>query len=81
LNFRMADDQKMILAYERVMSDEEIIVVFNRSDSVRKVSVPVKFDGDFIDVLSDIKRSFKSRNREIILRLEPITGIVLKRKI
>jgi glycosidase len=81
LTFNIADDQKMILAYKRVMSNEEIVVVFNRSDSIRSVSVPVESDGDFEDMLSDINRSYKSQNKIVRVRLEPITGIVLKRKL
>ncbi len=35
LSFTIADDRKMILAYDRTMGNDEIAVIFNRSDSLR----------------------------------------------
>jgi glycosidase len=81
LSFIVADDKNMILAYERLRENEDIIAVFNRSDSIKTIILPVKTDGDFESILPGDKNSFKSRNKEIRLSLEPITGIVLKRKL
>jgi len=80
LTFSVADDQKMVLAYDRKLSNEEIIVVFNRSFNPQTAKVPVKNDGDFKDLLSGDNRSYKSINKEIDINLEPLTAFVLKKK-
>ncbi len=81
LSFTIADDRKMILAYDRTMGNDEIAVIFNRSDSLRSVDVPVKADGEFENILSPESVSYKSINKKIRIQLDPITGIVLKRKV
>jgi len=81
LNFSVADDQKMVLAYERTMGNDAIVVVFNRSDSTRIVNVPVKTDGEYEDIISDTKGLIKSMSKAISVTLKPITGIVLKKKL
>ena len=81
LKFCVADDKNMILAYERLMGDEEIIVVFNRSDSLRTVTVPVRSDGEFEDLLSCKSRSFKSTDNIIVFSLSSLSGIVLRKKV
>ncbi|MFA5817709.1 MAG: glycoside hydrolase family 13 protein [Bacteroidales bacterium] len=80
LSFSVADDQKMILAYNRRIGNEEIIVVFNRSDYPQSVMVPVKNNEDFEDILSGGTKSFKSIDNGIEISLEPLTAVVLKKK-
>jgi glycosidase len=81
LSFTITDDRNMILAYDRVMGNEEIAVIFNRSDSMKYVDVPVRTEGEFEDLLSDKSVSYKSRDKKVGLRLGPVSGIVLKKKI
>jgi cyclomaltodextrinase len=80
LSFSVADDKNMVLAYDRVLGDEEIAVVFNRSDSLRMVNVPVRTDGEFEDILSGERVSFISAGKKIRISLNPLSGIVLKKK-
>jgi glycosidase len=80
LNFTVADDQKMILAYNRRMGNDEIIVVFNRSVNQQTVKVPAKNDSEYNEILSAVTRSFKSTDNVIELNLQPLTAVVLKRK-
>jgi cyclomaltodextrinase / maltogenic alpha-amylase / neopullulanase len=79
VSFTVADDQKMILAYERTNSDEEIIVVINRSGSLRKITVPVRTGGVFQDLLSEKDTLVSGRGSKIELSLKPLTAVVLKR--
>jgi cyclomaltodextrinase / maltogenic alpha-amylase / neopullulanase len=81
LSFTIADDKNMILAYDRVMDNEEIAVIFNRSDSLKYVNVPVRTEGEFEDMLSDKSVLYKSRDKKVEVTLEPVSGIVLKKKI
>jgi glycosidase len=81
LRFSIADDQQMILAYDRVMNNEEIVVVFNRSDSLRIVNIPVRTDGEFEDILSGKRATFKSAGKKIEISLTPLSGFVLKKKV
>jgi len=81
LKFSLADDKKMVLAYERTMGNDAIVVAFNRSDSTMLVTVPVKKDGEYEDLLSGRKELLRSINKEISVTLKPVSGIVLKKKL
>jgi hypothetical protein len=80
LRFTRADDRDMVLSYSRLMGNIEIDVVFNRSDSVRVVNMPVVNDGDFEDLLSPASEIFRSNGRKIEISLQPLTGLVLRRQ-
>jgi cyclomaltodextrinase len=80
LSFPVADDEKMLLAYSRKRGNEEIVVVFNRSDNPQTVKVTVKSSGDFEDILSPGNIPFKSIDNIIDINLEPLTAIVLKKR-
>jgi glycosidase len=81
LTFSVADDKNMILAYSRTMGKEEIDVVFNRSDSLKVVKVPVETDGEFEDILSPENISFQSTDKAVRIRLEPLSAKILKKKL
>jgi len=81
LVFTLTDDNNMILAYDRKMGSEEIAVVFNRSDSHKNVNIPVRSDGEFEDILSGKSNSYNSSNNQVGISLQPLSGIVLKKKI
>jgi glycosidase len=78
--FSAADDKKMLLAYSRMIGNEEIVVAFNRSDSLRHIDVPVRTEGEFEDILYGNKMAFKSSDKKIGISLNPLSAIVLKRK-
>jgi cyclomaltodextrinase / maltogenic alpha-amylase / neopullulanase len=80
LNFSVADDKKMVLAYNRSSEDEEIVVVFNRSDSTQNVKVPVRNSGNYMDILTGSRKFFKVSKGMIEISLEPLTAAVLKRE-
>jgi cyclomaltodextrinase len=80
LAFTVADDKKMLLAYSRAQGNNEIIVVFNRSDIQQVIDLPVKAEGVFDVLLSGSTETFKSANKVVRIKLAPITAIVLKRK-
>jgi glycosidase len=71
----------MLLAYDRFQGNEEIIVVFNRSDSKQTIQVPVRGDGTFEDLLSEKHSSILSEGKQIALNLNPVSGIVLRKKL
>ena len=77
LNFTLADDLNMTLAYSRIKGDEEIDVAFNRSDTNKIINLPVAPGGNFEDLLSGT--SYVSKGRSIQLTMSPLTGIILKR--
>jgi len=80
LEFTLADDQKMVLAYRRTMGNDEIEVVFNRSDSQRIVTIPVAYDGKYEDLLSPGNISYESADKKIEISLEPLSGMILKKE-
>ena len=80
LNFTVADDKNMILAYERTLGNEEVEAIFNRSENEVRINVPVKGDGEFQNILSSKNEIYKSAGKMITLSLMPVSGIVLKRK-
>jgi cyclomaltodextrinase / maltogenic alpha-amylase / neopullulanase len=79
LYFSVADDQNLTLAYNRTLGNDEIVVVFNRSDKIQTIEVPVKTNGEYVNVLSDSNKSILSSKNKIKLNLEPLTAIVLKK--
>jgi cyclomaltodextrinase len=79
LLFSMADDKKMVLAYDRMKDNDEILAIFNRSDSSRTISVPVRLEGEFADILSENPALFKSVDKKVEINLKPLTAIVLKK--
>jgi len=81
LSFTIIDDRNMILAYDRILGSEEITVVFNRSDTVRNINVPIRTEGEFEDLLSVNRKSYKSSHMKVGFSLQPLSGIILKKKI
>jgi glycosidase len=80
LSFSVADDKKMVLAYSRWMGKKEIVVVFNRSFKPQSVKVPVKNNGEYLNLLTGSDKSIITNNNNIELNLEPLTAVVLKKK-
>jgi cyclomaltodextrinase len=79
LKFIIADDQKMVLGYTRKSDDNEIIIVFNRSDQVQPVVVPVNNGDIFKDILSEEGKLYKAVDSELSLNLEPLSAVVLRK--
>jgi cyclomaltodextrinase / maltogenic alpha-amylase / neopullulanase len=75
LNFIIADDQKMILAYSRKMDDKEIIVLFNRSGEKQLINLPDPKMRDYSNVLSTGRVSLIDNEYE----MEPLSAVVLKK--
>lgn len=80
LRFTLADDRNMVLAYSRKLADNEIDVVFNRSDSVKVVNLPVLVDGEFDDLLSPGSDVYRSNGKKIEISMQPLTGMVLRKQ-
>jgi len=79
LLFSLAEDKKMVLAYDRMKDNDEILAVFNRSDSSRTISVPVRQEGEFSDILSENPASFRSINKKVEIKLKPLSAVVLRK--
>ncbi|HOK25286.1 MAG TPA: glycoside hydrolase family 13 protein [Bacteroidales bacterium] len=79
LDFLIADDNKMILAYSREKGSEEIITIFNRSGSEQTVMLPVRKKALYIELFPDNKKDYKTNNKNLIINIKPLSAIVLKR--
>jgi len=80
LSFTVVDDRKMVLAYDRKIDKEEIIVAFNRSGSPQSFNIPSVEGDDFEELLYGGNSSFKRFVNGIEIKLEPLSAIVLKKK-
>ena len=80
LSFPVVDDRKMLLAYDRKMDKQEIIVAFNRSGSPQSFNIPSVEGDDFEELLYGGNSSFKNFGNGIEIKLEPLSAIVLKKK-
>ena len=69
----------MILAYNRRIGNEEIIVVFNRSDYPQSVMVPVKITRILKIYFPEARNHLKVLITELKSAPEPLTAVVLKR--
>jgi cyclomaltodextrinase / maltogenic alpha-amylase / neopullulanase len=76
LEFTIADDQKMVLAYRRYDKDSEIIAIFNRSGDDQIVSVKELAKANYKNIFStgDIVTSGSE------VKMGPISAVVLKRE-
>jgi Glycosidases len=79
LNFTVADDHKMILAYTRTLGKEEIVALFNRSGREESLFVPVGERGTFTDILSPGHESYTSVDEGLEIKIAPLSAMVLKR--
>jgi glycosidase len=80
LSFTVVDNEKMVLAYNRRMGNNEIIAIFNRSNDKVIVNVRTGFNGYYGDILSAGNKSFKSINNLIEINIQPMSAVVLKKK-
>jgi cyclomaltodextrinase / maltogenic alpha-amylase / neopullulanase len=79
LEFTVANDNKMVLAYTRSLGKDEIIVVFNRSGKEESLVVPVRKNEAFTDILSPGHESYKSVDEGLEIKIEPLSAIVLRK--
>jgi len=79
LDFLVAGDENMTLAYRRQWGDEEILVVFNLSDQPKKVILPAAKDASFLEVFRT--KPGEGTFEKGALRMEPMQGIVLKKEL
>jgi glycosidase len=79
LNFTVADDQKMVLSYSRSNENEEIVVVFNRSDNEQSVFISVQKNGSYKELFPSEENTYKTVDSGLEIKLQPLTAIVLKR--
>ena len=80
LEFKVVDDQKMVLAYSRKSGIDEIIALFNRSDKQQSVTVPVDGNASYSNLLNSEVKEITAVNNGINITLEPLSAMVLKRK-
>ncbi len=79
LSFILADDKNMLMAYSRKNNNEEVIAVFNCSDSPQQTKLVVNNNGDYKDIFSGSNKIFKCKNNIIEITLEPMAATILKR--
>lgn len=80
LTFSLADDQNMLLAYNRKTDNDEIVVLFNRSTKRQSVKVPVDSNGEYRTLLSAKSETYLSSSNKIKINIGPLSAIVLKKK-
>ena len=76
INFILADDENNILAYSRTNENKEIIVIFNKSEEQKEISLPVKFTGTYRNLLNK-KAGFTVKNKTLNLSLPGETALIL----
>jgi glycosidase len=78
VDFILADDQKMVLAYSRKLNNDEIIAVFNRSDKIQTVTLADLKNKDYRNIFSSENIAFKNTNKCVELTMEPLSAVILK---
>lgn len=80
LEFLLADDQKMTLAYKRKLNGDEIIAAFNRSDKEQELSIPSGSDSRWEVIFpAGLSKEIRMENKTIFLKTDPVSGIVLRK--
>jgi len=80
LTFTLADDQNMLLVYNRKLGDDEIVVAFNRSGKPQLVKVPVNSNGEYLTLLTEKPESYISSANTVEVTLGPLSAVILKKK-
>ncbi len=75
INFSLIDDKNRTLAYNRTLNNQEAVVAFNKSESIKSLQIPVKNDGIFINAID--KTEFKSNRGFINVELDGAKAIIL----
>jgi len=78
LQYVIVDDDKMVLAYSRVLENDEIIVLFNRSAEKQFVKLPdnVKMGYEMIFIAGEVFLIDTENGNEF--EMEPLSAVVLK---
>jgi glycosidase len=79
LKFLLADDEKMVLAYSRFDSTEQVISVFNRSGIEQKVVIPGNNNTDFFEIFPAPGNTYKSGEKGLEITLLPLNAVVVKK--
>lgn len=79
LDFLIADDSGMILAYARRNDNAEIIVVFNRSDKVQEINVSAENRKIYMTLFPASGKEYKSDKNGFTVITEPLSAMILKR--
>lgn len=74
--FSLVDDENRTLAYNRKYESNEIVVAFNKSESVKLLHIPVSNDGSYKDALNN-KKIYVSENGFLNIELESTKAIIL----
>ncbi len=72
--FLMADDEKNLIAFERLYDSEKIITLINDSDTTQTVELTLS--NKLTDLLK--KQTFESKNGTVILEVAGKSGLVLR---
>ncbi len=79
LEFVMADDEQNVLAYRRFLDTEEVLVIFNLSQELRQIQLPVaSADASFQDLLGN--GTLAASGSMLPVEIDPRSVLVLGRK-
>jgi cyclomaltodextrinase len=77
INFILADDENNILAYSRTFEDNEIIVLFNKSNELKNVSVETKNNGEYRNII-DSQEVLKTYSNKLNINILPNSSKMVK---
>lgn len=77
IDYILADDINNTFAYSRFNQDEEILVIFNKSNVAKKVRVNTKFNGKYKDLLAN-DRDFNSEGNSLVININAYEYKVVK---
>jgi len=77
LEYTLVDDAAICLAYSRFDEKTEIVVVFNKSNKVQNLSIPVKKMGKFENIF-DAKETFSAQANLLKIEMPPMKAKIFK---
>ena len=77
MEFILADDDAMILAYRRYDAEDEIIVVFNRSDNPDRIEMPA--NGEAYREINGAQSDPQVDRDRLVVTAPPMTAIILEK--
>jgi glycosidase len=80
VEYLLADDDRMTLAYRRTGEEGEVIAAFNLSDGEQTLEIPLKEDNSYTEVFPGKETAYTAEAGLLRIKLGPMQGLALVRE-
>lgn len=77
VEYLLADDDQMTLAYRRTGEEGDMIVAFNLSDEAQMLEIPLKEEKNYLEVFPEKGTEYRAAGGLLRIKLGPMQGLAL----